>query len=124
MAVDKTDAGAVQAGGDAAKQKKTTKKAAGPKLNQNDKAVAEAKAAYKDLDLSEGRSLRKRAAAPSSGPKKSPAKKTKKPAAKKAPAPKKGAKEDGEAAAEEKPAAAKKGAKGKAAPKTDGEKSE
>lgn len=34
-----------------------------------------AKAAFKDIDLTEGRSLRKRAAAPSSGPKKSAPKK-------------------------------------------------
>lgn len=90
MAADKGEAGTVQAG-DAAKQ--TKKARAAPKKKSQtlaEKTVAEAKAAFKDIDLTEGRSLRKRAAAPSSGPKKSAPKKA---AAKKA-APKKAAKGD------------------------------
>lgn len=89
MAADKGEAGTVQAG-DAAKQTKKARSA--PKKKSQtlaEKTVAEAKAAFKDIDLTEGRSLRKRAAAPSSGPKKSAPKK----AAKKA-APKKAAKGD------------------------------
>lgn len=88
MAADKGEAGTVQAG-DAAKQSKKARSA--PKKKSQtlaEKTVAEAKAAFKDIDLTEGRSLRKRAAAPSSGPKKSAPKKA---AAKKA-APKKAAK--------------------------------
>lgn len=51
--------------GDTRQVTKSKRKPAGPKrANTAEKAVAEAKAVYGDLDMSEGRSLRKRAAPP------------------------------------------------------------